>query len=60
MSKAELEAVFKETPEALRETFLKIWQFSKMGCNGNVTVHFAGGLPRKIDYNSSEQLENSK
>jgi len=47
------------TEKALSEVWNRLKQFAGQGCNGNVVIHFAAGIPRKIDYNSTEAL-NSK
>ena len=46
----------QKADKALQDVMRKLQQFAAQGCNGNVTVHFAAGVPRKIDYNSTEAI----
>jgi len=46
----------REQQKALDAAKKRLETFAAQGVNGNVVIHFAAGIPRKIDYNSTEQL----
>jgi hypothetical protein len=50
------EVIIRQSSPEQVELFTKILQFCSQRCNGNITIDFASGTPRKLTVNTVESL----